>query len=613
MPNRRMLAVSLACALAVFLLRPGARAQVCTGGTAQNQKNAPNFYEQYWIGGYGGGSSAGAGWEGGWAQFHAERRSRSVGESMAEDIQHPRNADPALVKAAQLSAAACDRGNQRACVQLGVAAVRGWGVPRNQQRADLIFRKACAAGEADGCGYLAIGYERDYPKEAANLYSRACFAGQGDSYACERLADLSEKGKGVAQDKALAAALYQRRCEKWGHDPCVCEGWTRLNKLGIQPADIATKFAPPAAPSAATAAPSPAVSASQSSSVAAGHLPAGAPPQSLDVNAEYAAIIAIVDKLNSSEIPAVQSQAESGNLRAQTAFGRILTQGFGLDKDSKRGMALLNSAAEKGYAPAEYLLGKMSSDGDAVPRDDARAFQWDLRAAEHGLSKAQITVATSYLDGRGVAKNLAEFEKWMRRAAEQGDAEAEGLLGIALLSGDAVKKNQAEGEKWLLQAAQKGDAPAQTALGTAYLSGEMGLSQNIPEGMNWTRKAAEQRYPAGQYLLGWAFLTGTGVPMDQATGVRWLGLAAKEDENARLLLGDCFRDGKGVKKDFVRAHMWYELASWMACPSPGQGEDEGSVCKQSKEILGQLEPQMKQKDIENARAMAKGWSFKNEP
>jgi hypothetical protein len=196
--------------------------------------------------------------QGGMLQFYAERASRRVGERLAAIVQQPLNDSPEAVRAAQNASQECNQGIQRACVDLGYATLKGWGVPRNQQRADLLFRKACASGEPEGCGYLAVGYERNYPKEAADLYGRACFAGQGESPACERLAALNEQGHGIAKDLSLAAALYRRRCEQSNKDTLVCAGWVRLSQQGIQAAEITSRFAPapalaePAQPAPAT-------------------------------------------------------------------------------------------------------------------------------------------------------------------------------------------------------------------------------------------------------------------------------------------------------------------------------------------------------------------------
>lgn len=190
--------------------------------------------------------------QGGLLQFQAERASRRVGEHLSKVIQQPLNNSPEAVQAAKNATQQCNEGIQHACVDLGYATLKGWGVPRNRSRADLLFRKACASGEPEGCGYLAAGYERDYPKEAAELYSKACFAGQGESPSCGRLAALNEQGRGVTKDLPLAAALFQRHCEKSENEASICEGWTRLSKQGVQPADIAAKFAPelPGAPPA---------------------------------------------------------------------------------------------------------------------------------------------------------------------------------------------------------------------------------------------------------------------------------------------------------------------------------------------------------------------------
>ena len=118
-------------------------------------------------------------------------------------------------KAAQLFRKACEGGNTKACFGLGYMYENGNGLTQDKVEALRFYQKACDGGHAATCDMVGLVYStgsgtaiaKDKAK-AAHLYQMACDG--GDPTGCRHLADMYEKGDGVAQDKAQAARLYQK-------------------------------------------------------------------------------------------------------------------------------------------------------------------------------------------------------------------------------------------------------------------------------------------------------------------------------------------------------------------------------------------------------------------
>src|SRR5207302_10570025 len=70
----------------------------------------------------------------------------------------------ARTTAPRRAAASCERGYAAGCSNLGVAYEHGWGVRRDVTRAVALYRQACDAGEALGCGNLARVKQLDSTK-----------------------------------------------------------------------------------------------------------------------------------------------------------------------------------------------------------------------------------------------------------------------------------------------------------------------------------------------------------------------------------------------------------------------------------------------------------------
>lgn len=105
----------------------------------------------------------------------------------------------------------------------------------------------------------------------------------------------------------------------------------------------------------------------------------------------------------------------------------------------------------------------------------------------------------------------------------------------------------------IIKRAQKGDADAQCALGACYIQGHL-VSQSYKEGVKWLRKSATQGYTDASYFLGDAYYNGTlGLKKNYTEAFKYLSYAGnKGNPYAQLLLGYMYRNGKGVKKIFLK-------------------------------------------------------------
>jgi hypothetical protein len=115
----------------------------------------------------------------------------------------------------------------------------------------------------------------------------------------------------------------------------------------------------------------------------------------------------------------------------------------------------------------------------------------------------------------------------------------------------------------LLEKALKGDADAQFELGKNYETGRAGLPKDVAQAEHWYRESAD----AG-------------------------------DPFAAASLGILFNFGKGVKRDYVQAYMWYEVAI-----SHLTGGDKESVL----ELRDSLAKRLTRDQISEAEGLARKW------
>lgn len=110
--------------------------------------------------------------------------------------------------------------------------------------------------------------------------------------------------------------------------------------------------------------------------------------------------------------------------------------------------------------------------------------------------------------------------------------------------------------------AEQGDAEAQHELGVIFEDGRKGVISNNAEALKWYRKSAEQGYTWGQYHLGEMYKKGNGVTRDYVEAVKWYIKSAEQGfAYAQADLGEMYEEGHGVPRDYVLGYMWFSLAA----------------------------------------------------
>ena len=128
---------------------------------------------------------------------------------------------------------ACQRGELKGCVSLGVLYFYGRGVARDTRRARQLYQKACRGGHVVGCTNLGVMYEsgsgvKRNHRRAVKLYTEACQKGYGR--ACGNLGVIY-----YAEGQRTKGALYDARaCEEGDDRGCHHLGYSYEYGAGVQ-------------------------------------------------------------------------------------------------------------------------------------------------------------------------------------------------------------------------------------------------------------------------------------------------------------------------------------------------------------------------------------------
>jgi TPR repeat protein len=189
-----------------------------------------------------------------------------------------------------------------------------------------------------------------------------------------------------------------------------------------------------------------------------------------------------------------------------------------------------------------------------------------LPLAERGEAKAQTGLALMYFLGQGVKVNLAAALDWCSKAAAQGLPAAQYELGqIYEHPWDPQIRDLAEAAKWYRKAADQGYADAQDELGGMYELG-LGVRTDYAEAEKWFTKAQDYFSIAKMY---------DDVAWNRPLAAKWYRkLADQGDKYAKFRLGEMYRDGDGVPRDYPSSHMWFNVAAEAGYPYASIARDE---------------------------------------
>lgn len=132
-------------------------------------------------------------------------------------------------------------------------------------------------------------------------------------------------------------------------------------------------------------------------------------------------------------------------------------------------------------------------------------------------------------------------------------------FALAQSSAQLSAKKQAIAD--LKEIAYAGDAKAQVQLGLIYLTGD-GVPKDDAEAMKWLRMAADQDNPIGERYLAEMYFKGRGAAADNMEAAKWLRMAADQgDAQSQHNLAALYTQGLGVPKNMKEAASWMRKAA----------------------------------------------------
>ena len=157
--------------------------------------------------------------------------------------------------------------------------------------------------------------------------------------------------------------------------------------------------------------------------------------------------------------------AKQENAKAQVNLAMMYAVGDGVAfPNPQKAVKWLHRAAKQRHTPACAALGMAYVSGEGVQQDISEAVKWFRLAADLGDVDGQRFLGEMYLKGIGVSQDYAKALWWYRQAAEQGEVWAQYALGEMYANGEGVTRDDNEALRWYRLAAEQGLAWAKEAV-----------------------------------------------------------------------------------------------------------------------------------------------------
>ena len=233
-----------------------------------------------------------------------------------------------------------------------------------------------------------------------------------------------------------------------------------------------------------------------------------------------------------------------------------------------------SEAATLGDAVSMYFTGLLYCHGDGCEKNHYKSQEFFTNSLKSKDPMAVVLTAGFYLtnyekldDLFKMTSNFGQFEAYeaINKLAGPGERFAQRRLGN-LFWNNKIPKNfynnsyQLCAIEWYKKAALQGDGTAQQFLGELYATGNF-VPKNRVAAENYLVSAAENN-AYSPYFLGVRFLRGDGVEKNNDNAARFFKMAAFHgDTDAQYELGQCYWNGRGVRKNLILAYVWINLAS----------------------------------------------------
>jgi uncharacterized protein len=324
------------------------------------------------------------------------------------------------------------------------------------------------------------------------------------------------------------------------------------------------------------------------------------------------------NRLSPGEIKQLQAMAQAGNPAAQLDLAKAYDDGNSVPQSNKLAAKWYRAAAEQGDAAAQTNLGLMLRAGRGVEQDKTEALKWYHRAAKQKYPNAMFHLGTAYYNGDGTSIDDVTAYAWFllaqsfgnqsaddavkRMKEERRDLQPEAFekIGDMYQKGDELPQESGEAVNWYRKAADEGAAPVQFKLASLLLEGKAGPPDYV-EIRDLCEKAAKSRYSPATYCMGELYRRGLGVERNFSKAALWFTDAANLGHAlSALRLGEMYWRGEGLKQDKIAAFAFIYMAAASDVP-------------QAKQERERLEKELTPKELEKGKARAEEWSRRHHP
>lgn len=315
------------------------------------------------------------------------------------------------------------------------------------------------------------------------------------------------------------------------------------------------------------------------------------------------------------DVASLKSKAESGDVKAQVALAQAYEKGEGVRQNDELAAKWYLAAAQSGDAQAQNEIGILYRRGIGVPVDKPGAVEWYRKAARQGYAPAMFNLGTACYNGDGVEIHDSLAYAWFAVADLNGSKEAAEavrrmetelsdlrlsggklLMAELLDRGEQVPAKPEVAFETLRKLADQGNKIGQVVLAEMYARGR-GVQRNPSIALDLCEKAAKQKFPPALTCMAHIYDSDALGAPDYAKAASWYDKAAKAfDVDSMYRLGVMYREGTGVKKDPIRAFMYFTLAV------------SRGITK-AKPEMNALAAQLWEKDKKNADKLRQQWLY----
>ena len=405
----------------------------------------------------------------------------------------------------------------------------------------LLLDKACDLEVIASCRQLAKIYKtgdliikeddaenlalaEKYAERALEITRKGCE--NGEAPRCTELGKLHTTGDGVAQDRFIAKAFFNRACELGGLEGC--------RQLGNIWNDRNAPFRDP----------SKAVDALL---------------RVCDLEEPDAKRCSDLGRMLSERVigqraiafPLLEKSCEDGKPFACMTVAEFYQAGLGVEKDQQKADRLRASACNENSRGACYSLGLMYQTGALVPQDAVEALRLFQIACSAGEREA-CKKARDFLKTAGDPEEKERREKLEVACKEKGGPACH-TLGKDLLPGGGRTPDQRLAFTLFEQTCREGYVPSCVQVAEMHELGQ-GVLRDIPSALAAYQDACKRGSGEGCHVLSRYHRLGTHIERDEDRAVQFsakacdLGLI-----NACTEAGIAYMFGNGVERDFSRA------------------------------------------------------------